>query len=537
MELSLASPPEEDRLLLATLPPSRPQRRLAIGVAAALVAALLATAPYATLSLHDTAALLPAYAAAALVNELITAALLLAMFSVQRSRGLLVLAAAYLSSGLLVIPWGLTFPGVFSTSGLLDAGLQSTATIAAIRRVGFPLLVLIYALLRNPCATRQRPQSPASRTIVATVVTVVLCVVGITLLSVAGDPLLPAWMTDERRVAAAWQIVPPLAIVLCLAAAAVMAWPQVRSVLDLWLLVVLLSALIEIALLAYLSDSRFSLGWWAGRIYGLASSSVVLLVLLSETVTLYVRLARSLMAERQSREDRLSSLEILAASIAHEVNQPLGSMVTNADAALRWLDRPQPEIDEARQALRRIAGDGHRAGKVIDSVRTMFKKDPGMRTRLDLNAIVDGALARAENGAATARVQVQRDLDATLPPVTGDPLRLEQVVANLLCNAIEALSSVKHRPRLLRVSTRRSGQGMVMVEVEDSGPGLDRQVRPRLFEPFFTTKTHGLGMGLLFCRSVIERHGGRLWADDRAAGGAIFKFTLPAEEEDGESTG
>src|SRR5690606_5588256 len=213
-----------------------------------------------------------------------------------------------------------------------------------------PLMVLIYALSRDRLPAVREAQPPVAGLIVATVAAVALSVGVITLLSVVGDPVLPTWMADERQIAAAWHVVPPLAIALSLAAAALLAWP--RSILDLWLLVVLLAALIEIALLAYLSDSRFSRGWWAGRLYGLASSSIVLLVLLSETVTLYVRLARSLLAERRSREDRLSTLEILAASIAHEVNQPLGSMVTNADAALRWLDRPQPDLEEARQALR-----------------------------------------------------------------------------------------------------------------------------------------------------------------------------------------
>ena len=523
---------ENSQLLLSTLPAGRNQVRLAWAIALCLGAALAVTAPFARQTLEGTAPLLPAYAAAVLVNELITATLLFAMFSVQRSRGLFVLAVAYLFSGLLVVPWGLTFPGVFSETGLLDAGLQSTATIAAVRRIGFPLLLLIYALMRDPAAEIRTPEASVHWRIAMAVAAVIAMVCGLTFYVVEGGALLPRWMADAREVAAAWQFVPPVAIALCLAAGATLLLSRPLSVLDLWLLVVLLSAVIETVLLAYVSSgSRFSLGWWAGRLYGLAASSTVLLALLSESVTLYVRLARSLMAERRSREGRLSMLEILSASIAHEVNQPLGSMVTNADAALRWLDRPQPDLGETRAALQRIAEDGHRAGKVIESVRTMFKKDLGERVALDLNALLAEALQRSVRDARPQRLVTQIDFAPDLPKVTGDPLRLGQVACNLFANAAEAMAGQLERPGVLRVATRLGGSGTVLVTVEDYGSGLTDAVRSRLFEPFFTTKSQGLGMGLLFCRSVIEGHGGRLWADDNPGGGAIFRFTLPADDD------
>jgi signal transduction histidine kinase len=529
--MSTISPPDETRFLLSTLPAGRSQKRLALAFASGLVVALLATAPFAKLPLEGTAPLLPAYAAAVLVNELITASLLFAMFSVQRSRGLLVLAAAYLFSGLMVIPWGLTFPGVFSAPGLLDAGLQTTATIAAARRIGFPLLLLAYALLRDRHAPQADPRASLYRRLAITFAAVVVIVCAITLLSVAADPLLPRWMADARHVADAWHYVPPIAMALCFASAALLLWSRPLSLLDLWLLVVLLSAVIEILLLAYLAaGGRFSLGWWAGRVYGLTSSSIVLLVLLSETVTLYARLARSLMAERRSREARLTTLEMLSASIAHEVNQPLGSMVTNADAALRWLDRSQPDYGEVRQGLRRIAEDGHRAGKVIESVRTLFRKERHDRSSLDLNAVIAEAVQRAADESRSERLSFQTDLAPALPSVAGDALQLEQVIANLVANAIDAMSADSGRPRVLRVATGLSGPETVQVSVEDSGPGLSAQARQHLFEPFFTTKPRGMGMGLLFCRSIVEGHGGRLWADDSTAGGAIFRFTLPADD-------
>lgn len=530
--MSTISPPEDQRLLLSTLPAERSQKRLALAVSLGLVVALVAAAPFARQPLEGTAALLPAYAAAVFINELITAALLFAMFSVQGSRGLLLLAAAYLFSALMVVPWGLTFPGVFAEIELLNTNLQTTATIAAARRIGFPLLLLAYALLRDRDGSNPDPAVALQRRLAATVAVVIAAVCAITLLAVAGDPLLPRWMADERRVAAAWQFVPPLALALCLAAAAALARARPLSLLDLWLLVVLLSAVIEILLLAYLaSGSRFSLGWWAGRVYGLVSSSIVLLVLLSETMTLYVRLAQSLVSERRSREARLSSLEMLSASIAHEVNQPLGSMVTNADAALRWLDRPQPDNDEARQALARIVKDGHRAGKVIESVRTLFRKDQHERDAIDLNALIEEVVRRESSAIRPERMTLRLDLAPSLPKVTGDRLQLEQVVCNLAANAIEAMSGLGNRQGVLRVATEVLGPATVQVTIADSGPGLSPEAQRHIFEPFYTTKSQGMGMGLPFCRSIIEGHGGRLWADDSTAGGAIFRFTVPADEE------
>ena len=523
---------ESSQLLLSNLPAGRRHIWLAGAVALCLAMALVVTVPFARQTLEASAPLLPAYAAAVLINELITAALLFAMFSVQRSRGLFILAVAYLLCGLLVIPWGLTFPGVFSQTGLLDAGLQGTATIAAFRRIGFPLLLLLYALLRDPAAEIRAPEASVHWRIAVTVAAVIATVCTLTYYAVEGGGLLPQWMADEREIAAAWQYVPPLAIALCLAAGAVLMLTRPLSVLNLWLLVVLFTVVIETLLLGYLSGgSRFSLGWWAGRLYGLAASSIVLLALLSESVTLYVRLARSLIAERRSREERLSMLEILSASIAHEVNQPLGSMVTHADAALRWLDRQHPDLGETRSALQRIAEDGHRAGKVIESVRTMFKNDFGESTSLDLNALLAEALQHTVEDVRPQRLVIQADLNSNLPKVTGDRLRLGQVARNLFANAAEAMAGQPERPAVLAVITGLDSSGMVLVTVKDGGPGLTDTVRRRLFEPFFTTKRQGLGMGLLFCRSVVERHGGRLWAADNPASGAVFCFTLPPDDD------
>ena len=518
--------------LLTTSPPSRSQGRLAVCVLLVLVAALLVTAPFARVPLTNTEVLLPAYAAAVFVNEVITSALLLALFSVQRSRAVLVLSIGYLFSGLMVVPWALTFPGVFASLGLLDAGLQSTASIATLRRLGFPLFVLAYALLKDTNLSVRNSHGSERGMVLGSVAGVVTTACGLTWLIITRDDALPQFMSDARNVSELWQYVPATAVFLYLAGLIVL-WTRRRSVLDLWLMVVLCTLLIEIILLSYLSAGlRLSVGWWAGRLYGFTSATVVLLVLLSETTTLYARLARSVSAERRAREARLTSMEAMSASIAHEVNQPLASMVTNADAGLRWLGRKSPDLEETRAALKRIVSDGHRTGKVIEGIRTMFKKSAQERVPLNLNQLIGDVLRRSQGEAQLGRVSVEAELDEQLPLTTVNPIQLQQVVSNLVANAIDAMNSVTDRPRVLRVKSERDASGNVLVSVGDSGTGLDSENKDRIFEPFFTTKSDGMGMGLMFCRSIVEAHGGRLWVTDNVPQGAIFQFTLPDNEND-----
>lgn len=514
--------------LLTTSPPGPSQRRLAACVLAILVGALIVTAPFARIPLENTEALLPAYAAAVFVNEVITASLLLALFSVQRSPAVLALSIGYLFSGVMVVPWALTFPGVFASLGLLDAGLQSTAAIATLRRLGFPIFVLAYALLEDPSPSARASHGSAGRIILASVAGVVAIACGLTWLIVTNDELLPRFMQDTRSVAAVWRYVPATAVCLYLVGLCVL-WTRPRSVLNLWLMVVLCTLLIEIVILSYLSAGlRLSVGWWAGRLYGLLSASLVLLVLLSEMTTLYARLVRSLSAERRAREARLTAMEALSASIAHEVNQPVASMVTNADAGLRWLGRPSPDIEEARTALKRIVDDGHRAGKVIQGITTMFKKSAQERVSVNLNQLIDETLRRCRDEVQLGHVAVEAELDGQLPLVTGSPVQLQQVISNLVANAVDAMTAVTGRKRLLHIKTEPQDSGSVLVSVRDSGVGLDPEHRDRIFEPFFTTRSDGMGMGLMFCQSVIEAHGGRLWVTDNEPQGAVFHFTLPS---------
>jgi PAS domain S-box-containing protein len=228
--------------------------------------------------------------------------------------------------------------------------------------------------------------------------------------------------------------------------------------------------------------------------------------------------------------NRVTTLGELTASIAHEVNQPLAAVVTNGNAGLRWLASQPPSLDEARECLRRIVRDGARAGEVIRHLRTLVKRAALTPTRVDLTDTVQDVLALITPEARRRQVAVRTELAPTLPPVRSDRVQLQQVLLNLAMNGIEAMQAVTDRPRELVLRARPDGARTVLIAVHDSGIGLDEQSLGRLFEAFYTTKPDGLGMGLAISRSIIEAHGGRLWATANGDYGATFQFTLPTDD-------
>jgi C4-dicarboxylate-specific signal transduction histidine kinase len=235
--------------------------------------------------------------------------------------------------------------------------------------------------------------------------------------------------------------------------------------------------------------------------------------------------------ERQAiaHAHRITTMGQLTASIAHEVNQPIAAMVTSAQSARRWLDRQPPHLEEARQALARIVKDGNRAGDVMGRIRELIRKAPPRGDWLDINEAIRevGELTRRE--AVKTGVSVQARLADNLPLIHGDRVQLQQVILNLVVNAIEAMSGVDAGERDLLISTEKVEPDGVLVAVRDTGPGLAPATFDRLFEAFYTTKPGGLGMGLSICRSIIEAHGGRLWAEANEPRGAVFQFLTPTQ--------
>jgi PAS domain S-box-containing protein len=244
---------------------------------------------------------------------------------------------------------------------------------------------------------------------------------------------------------------------------------------------------------------------------------------------------------------RVTTVGEFAASIAHEVNQPLAGILTNANAALRWLARSSPNLAEAQQAISRIIRDGNRAGDVISHIRALFKKAPAAKEPVDINLVIREVLTLTQSELQKNRVSLRTQFAVDLPTVIGDKIQLQQVILNLVVNAIEAMSGVTENQRELHVSSHKiteshseSGQETIeakapsepgstslLIAVRDAGPGLDPTELKHVFETFYTTKSHGMGMGLAISRSIIEAHNGRLWVTANAPRGAVFQFTLP----------
>ncbi|HTJ28284.1 MAG TPA: MASE4 domain-containing protein [Candidatus Limnocylindria bacterium] len=519
---------EEQHFILSRLSPDRQQRRLAIAIVLALLAVFLVTAgPLSTIGLARIDAFVPAYAAAMFVTDSITAVVLFAQFSILRSRSLLVIASGYLYTALIVIPWVLTFPGVFAPTGLLDAGLQSTSWLYILWHSGFPAFIIAYALLKESDPATRSWGGSVSAAILSAVAGTVTLVCIVTVLVTVGDPLMPRLMADTVHLSVLWNVAAGFAALMS-ALALVVLWMRQRSVLDLWLMVVMCAYVTEICLISFPVAARFSVGWYVGRIFGLLSGSLVLFVLLYEITVLYAHLLDAVLAQRREREARLMTGDAVAAAIAHEIKQPLCGMVTNAEAGVRWLDRSPPDLDEAKTALKDIVAAGHRAAAVVESIRAIFRKGALNRTSFDVNDVIREALALVRSDLQVHRIVVHVEPKAHLSPVSGDRIQLQHVFLNLFTNAIDAMAA-EDGPRVLCVRSELRADGDVQVSIEDTGIGIGRQDVDRIFNPLFTTKSGGMGMGLSICRSIIEAHDGRIWAVQNEPQGTVFRFALPAD--------
>jgi signal transduction histidine kinase len=228
--------------------------------------------------------------------------------------------------------------------------------------------------------------------------------------------------------------------------------------------------------------------------------------------------------------NRVSMVGELAATLAHEVKQSIGAARNNARAALNFLSKDPSDLGEVREALDCVVADADRAGDIIDRIRDQIKKAPPRKDRFDLNKAINEVIVLAGPAITRNGVSVQTHLAEGLFPVQSDRVQVQQVVLNLILNAIEAMGSVEVGARELLISTERNQKNDAVVIVRDSGPGIDPESLKRVFEAFYTTKSSGMGMGLSICRSIIDAHGGRLWAEANEAGGAIFQFTVPSAE-------
>jgi two-component system sensor histidine kinase/response regulator len=524
---------KERSVFLSTLPPSERDRRLARSMVVAAWVIFLAIAPFARTRLPEVWAFIPSYQSAMVVLDLITAALMLSQFGILRAPSLLVLAGGYLFTALMAGAHALSFPRLFGPAGLIGGGPQTTAWLYMVWHAGFPLAVIGYALLRD----RPPLRHPGRAITVAILLVVVLVGVAVGL-ATAGHDLLPALMTGDRYapalpavIAAVWT--------LSLAALLVLWLRRPYSALDLWLIVVMWAWVFSVALAAVLNGGRFDLGFYAGRTYGMVAACLVLLVLLIETSALYASLASSFAAESAAREHqlgelqaelihvaRLSELGQMVSALAHEVKQPLTAVASYLRAGRNLLQSEDPA--KAELALQRAADQVTRANDVIQRLQQFVRKAETERRAEDLSRAVEEVAALALLDTEGRATRLDLHFSPSLPAVLIDKVQVQQVLLNLIRNAVEAMAGSPLRDLAIR-ATGTPG-GLVEVSVSDTGPGLAPNVRERLFQAFVTTKAAGMGVGLSICQSIVEAHGGRLWADDNPGGGTVFRFTLPVAE-------
>jgi signal transduction histidine kinase len=507
---------------LSTVPATRDDRRFAL--AAVLVSALifLAALPFAKRPLPQVWAFIPIYESALVINDAITAVLLFGQFGFSRSRALLMLAGGYLFTAFIATAHAMTFPGLFTPTGLLGAGPQSTAWLYMFWHGGFPLFVIAYALLKDRPDEMDPRRDRIAVLSSATAVLALAC--AFALLATAGESFLPAIMQGNHYTTA-------MAIVVCSVwaaslAALIVLWRQKpHTVLDVWLMVVMCAWLFDIALSAVFNAGRFDLGFYAGRIYGLLAASFVLLVLLIENGMLHARLVREHRQVQEKTGELMAAnreLDTFSYSVSHDLRAPARAI--NGYAQMLQEDYAERLDGEGRRLLGVIRASSLRMGQLIDDLLTfsrLGRQAPAKRP-VDMAALAR-EVVREVAGDASAAIEV-----GSLPPAEVDSSLLRQVWINLVGNALK-YSSKRADPRI--EIGGEEGPGENLYWVRDNGAGFDMRYADKLFGVF--QRLHradefpGTGVGLAIVQRVVARHGGRVWAEGRPGEGACFHFSLP----------
>ncbi|HEY6816074.1 MAG TPA: ATP-binding protein [Croceibacterium sp.] len=461
-----------------------------------------------------------------LVSDLITATLLYAQASLFRSRALSALASGFVFIASLLVAHMLTFPGGFTANGLLGAKFDTAGWIYLCRRGALPAIVLLYVFLRWR-EYKLPPSEPNPSPLIGWGAAGAVALAALVTVVATSDDLLPPLFVDRLHIARNTLLAINSALVgLILAAMAALFW-QRRSVLDLWLLVALSAWLMQLPL-SLVGWGRFTVSYYAQFALMPAANLILMLALIAESIRLHARLALSTAARRRERDALLMTMNAMAATFSHEIGQPLTAVTTNAKAELNFLTRPQPDTGKAIEALRASLDAGKLAVEVIKSLRAMAAKEPGRFTEFDLNEVVRQAADLLDRELAGAKISLELELDESVPPVQADRVQVQQVLVNLLINAIESFAETRGKTRRISIRSAPFDDRAVVLEVSDTGSGIAPGDMERIFENFVTTKPTGTGLGLPISRILAEEQGGRLWASPSSGhGGATFHLQLP----------
>ena len=461
------------------------------------------------------------------VIDLLTATLLFAQFSIQPQLALLALASGYIFSGLFAFLQTLAFPGAYAPAGLIGDGPNTPAWLYVLWHTTFPATILIYALSKDTIGASKLLGRSTKATIAITVACLLAVIAGLTWIVAANTEYLPVLFTTDVRFQTPLGNQINVGLWLWGATALTVLLFRRRTMLDLWLMVTLLAYMPNFLVAIIGSSIRFTIGWYAAHCFFLVGSCMLLGVLLVETMFLYSRLASAMILRRRERVHRVMSVDEATAAIAHEIRQPLGTMSLNCETALAYLNETPPHLDEARSCLTDVMEAGSRANEIVTGVRALFKSTSRLRTRVDLNHLVREVLKMVENDLYVHGVTASTELQQNIPEIAGNPTQLQQVVLNLIKNAIEAVEIVPATTRAIRLITTKAGNSGVSLYVQDTGPGIIPQSEGNIFDPFVTTKASGMGLGLSVSRRIVEEHGGDLRLVETSSKGCVFEIVLP----------
>jgi signal transduction histidine kinase len=525
VETKRSSPFAETVISLANAPADTRQRQFVFILIILLLVVFAATVPFLHVQLNEFNVVVPLVATVMSINDLITSVLLYAQCSIYPSRSFLALASGYLFTALIIVPHGLTFPGAFTATGLIGAGPQTSPWLFFSAHFGLPIALLCYTQLRSPGDELALQPAPGRSAIKLSVAIVIFIAGALTLLCTVGQKYLPPILADRTHTIPSHLIMINGSIITLTAVALLALWVRRRTMLDHWLMLVCVALILEEACFS-IGVTRFSLGFYAGRVFWLITSIVVLLLLLVETTRLYARLAHSYGLLEHEQNNKLLNARAITASIAHEVRQPLTAIAASSGAALRYLDKPSPDHEKIRQSLLKIISESHRTNDVFDSIRSLFGRSDQQTEMVDVNNIVRDVLRSVDRELIESAVVTVLEL-SDLPLISAHRNQLQQVVFNLVYNAIEAMQTVSGRKRTLSIMTEcRSGSAIAIV-VDDSGSGIAAPQIDSIFNAFVTTKRNGMGLGLAICRQIVEHHSGHLAASSDGNSGARFQVVLP----------